>query len=77
MKKTMLLCGLAVTLLTAQTARAQNANPLSAGSKRTYDIIKGYVIKAAEKMPEENYAFKPTPDVRWFGKVVGHVADAN
>jgi uncharacterized damage-inducible protein DinB len=27
-------------------------------------------------MPEENYAFKPTPDVRSFGQLVGHVADA-
>jgi len=35
------------------------------------------VIRAAEKMPEENYSFKPTPEVRSFGQLVGHVADAN
>ena len=28
-------------------------------------------------MPEANYSFKPTPDVRSFGQLVGHVADAN
>jgi len=28
-------------------------------------------------MPEENYSFKPTPDVRSFGQLVGHVADAS
>jgi uncharacterized damage-inducible protein DinB len=28
-------------------------------------------------MPEENYAFKASPDVRSFGQLVGHVADAN
>ena len=28
-------------------------------------------------MPEENYSFKPTPDIRSFGQLVGHVADAN
>ena len=28
-------------------------------------------------MPEENYSFKPTPEVRSFGQLVGHVADAN
>lgn len=28
-------------------------------------------------MPEENYAFKPTPEVRSFGQLVGHVADAS
>ena len=27
-------------------------------------------------MPEENYSFKPTPEVRTFGQLVGHVADA-
>ena len=57
--------------------QAQTANPLSAGAKRTYDIIKGFVTKAAAKMPEEHYSFKPTPDVRSFGQLVAHVADAN
>jgi uncharacterized damage-inducible protein DinB len=56
---------------------AQTANPLSAGAKKTYDIIKGNVIKAAAKMPEEHYAFKPTPEVRSFGQLVAHIADAN
>jgi uncharacterized damage-inducible protein DinB len=27
-------------------------------------------------MPEENYSFKPTPEVRSFGQLIGHVADA-
>jgi uncharacterized damage-inducible protein DinB len=57
--------------------QAQTANPLSAGAKKTYDIIKGNVIKAAAKMPEEHYAFKPTPEVRSFGQLVAHIADAN
>jgi hypothetical protein len=28
-------------------------------------------------MPPENYAFKPTPEVRSFGQILGHVADAS
>jgi uncharacterized damage-inducible protein DinB len=60
--------------LQAQTAPA---NPLSAGAKRTYEIIKGYIIKAAAKMPEEHYSFKPTPEVRSFGQLVAHIADSN
>ena len=59
-------------LLSAQTA----ADPLSAGIKGMYNSIKNNVIKSAEKMPEENYAFQPTPEVRTFGRLVGHVADA-
>jgi len=45
--------------------------------KGLYSVISGAVIRAAEKMPEENYSFKATPDVRSFGQLVGHVADAN
>jgi uncharacterized damage-inducible protein DinB len=71
----------AVALLAVSGAAAQApapaGNPLSAGAKRTHDIIKGYVIKAAAKMPEADYAFKPTEDVRSFGQLVGHIADAN
>ncbi|MBV9269312.1 MAG: DinB family protein [Acidobacteriaceae bacterium] len=53
-----------------------SANPLSAGSKFMFTIVKTNVTKAAEEMPDGNYSFKPTPDVRSFGQLVGHVADA-
>jgi uncharacterized damage-inducible protein DinB len=52
-------------------------NPLRAGAQRTYGIVKGYITRAAEKMPEEHYAFKPTKDVRSFGQLIGHIADAS
>jgi uncharacterized damage-inducible protein DinB len=39
--------------------------------------VSGAVVGAAQKMPEENYSFKPTPEVRTFGQLVGHVADAS
>ena len=65
-------------LLGACFVWAQSAeNPLSAGTKGLYMMAKTNVTRAAEKMPPENYAFKPTDDVRSFGQVVGHVADAN
>jgi uncharacterized damage-inducible protein DinB len=51
-------------------------NPITASEKGFYGVVSGEVIAAAEKMPEENYSFKPTPDVRSFGQLVGHVADA-
>ena len=51
-------------------------NPLTASHKGLYMIAKTNAIKAAEKMPEENYAFRPTDSVRSFGQIVGHVADA-
>ena len=39
-------------------------------------MLSGVVIAAAEKMPEESYSFKPAPDVRSFGQLVGHLADS-
>jgi len=52
------------------------ANPISASTSRMYTLLSGVVVSAAEKMPEENYSFKPTPDVRSFGQLVGHLADS-
>ena len=46
------------------------------GSQGTSNTAKTNIMKSAEKMPEENFAFKPTPDVRSFGDVLGHIADA-
>jgi uncharacterized damage-inducible protein DinB len=51
------------------------SNPLSADAKRAFNGIKNNILKSAEKMPEENYSFKPAPTVRSFGQLVGHVAD--
>ena len=59
------------------TSTAPPANPITASEKGLYSFVSGAVIRAAEKMPEENYSFKPTPEVRGFGQLVGHVADAS
>jgi uncharacterized damage-inducible protein DinB len=60
----------------AQTGRAAAGGPISASESRVYTMLSGVVVAAAEKMPEDNYSFKPTPDVRSFGQLVGHLADS-
>ena len=60
----------------AQAPAAAPATPTS-DLKAFWTQIKTNIAKSAEKMPEENYAFKPSPDVRSFGQLIGHVADAN
>ncbi|HEY1577380.1 MAG TPA: DinB family protein [Terracidiphilus sp.] len=60
-----------------QAPAAPPANPITVSEKGLYLFMSGSVVRAAEKMPEEDYSFKPTPDVRSFGQLVGHVADAN
>jgi uncharacterized damage-inducible protein DinB len=65
-----------VTMLVhAQAPAAAAANPISGGSKVMFQIVSGYVTKSADKASEEIYAFKPTPEVRSFGQIIGHVAD--
>ena len=57
-------------------AAAPPANPLSAWNKIAYGRVKDILLRSAEKMPEENYTFKPTDAVRSYGQIVGHLADA-
>ncbi|HEY3704809.1 MAG TPA: DinB family protein [Terracidiphilus sp.] len=71
------LMALPVTLLAQLASPAAPANPITASEKGLYSFMSGAALRAAEKMPEENYGFKPTPEVRSFGQLVGHVADAN
>ena len=85
-KSLLLLCLLAVATLAVakekpappqdKPAAAPNTNPFSAFNKQAYGFVKNVLLRSAEKMPEENYSFKPTESVRSFGQVLGHVADA-
>jgi uncharacterized damage-inducible protein DinB len=45
--------------------------------KPLYQMIRTNLVKSAEMMSEENYAFKPTPEVRSFGGILGHLANEN
>lgn len=68
--KTLLLLG-CVSAMQSQT------NPsISADVKRAYQNVKNNLLGMAEKMPEENYSFKPTPEIRSFAEVLGHIAMA-
>jgi uncharacterized damage-inducible protein DinB len=51
-------------------------NPLTAWNKYMYGQLKMILLRSADKMPEENYNFKPTDAVRSYGQILGHVADA-
>src|ERR1043166_8621229 len=70
--KTMVL-----VLIAACSSVAANAqsDPLTTGIKNDYHTIRDYFIRAAEKMPEDKYNFKPSPDVRSFAQQMAHVAD--
>ena len=57
-------------------ALAQNANPLTANAKIQLGALTGFVIRSAEKVPADTYAFRATPEVRSMGELFGHIADA-
>lgn len=64
-------------LAQGQAPQGDQANPVSAGAKAMSEIIGTYITRAAEKVDEGMYAFKPVPEVRSFGQIVGHLADDN
>jgi hypothetical protein len=66
---------LAASLAGVCTLSGQTTNPLIAETKQAYTAVKGYLTRAAAAMPEANYSFQPTPDIRTFGALLGHIAD--
>lgn len=52
------------------------ANPYSSFNKIAYQRIQQIILRSAEKMPEENYSFKPVDSVRSYGQILAHVADS-
>ncbi len=50
---------------------------LSGSAAYTYEGVKGFILKSAEKMPVEQFGFQPTPEVRSFGQILAHIADGN
>jgi uncharacterized damage-inducible protein DinB len=56
---------------------AASANPISDAIRSEWAGVKRNIAESAAQMPEENYGFKPTPDVRTFGQILAHVAGAS
>lgn len=67
--------GLVLLVAITGGGAAAQSNPLSAEVRTDYQAVRDYFIRAAEEMPEADYGFKPSPDVRTFGQQVAHVAD--
>ena len=46
-------------------------------AKTMHANVRRNLADAAAAMPDAEYAFKPTPEVRTFGQLIGHVINAN
>lgn len=77
--RTVLTSAILVAFATTSQLHAQTAtnvaNPMVAEARTEWQALIGFITKAAEQMPEADYAFKPTPVVRSFGELIGHLAD--
>ena len=73
------MMAVAVTILFLGTGalHAQNANPISTHLKGQWVNIRDLLVKMADRMPEENYRFKPTPEMQDFGERMAHVVTFN
>jgi uncharacterized damage-inducible protein DinB len=45
--------------------------------KAQFTLVKGNLTKTAEQVPDKVWEFRPTPEVRTFAQIMGHIADAN
>jgi len=50
---------------------------MAATAKAMHASIRRNLAEAAESMPTEDYGFRPTPQVRTFAQLIGHVTNAN
>jgi uncharacterized damage-inducible protein DinB len=78
MKRTMALAlGMAMTTATLGAQSGGGVAPHVAILKTQAATIRSLVLRTAEKVPENLYEFKPTPEVRSLGAVLGHIAEGN
>ena len=66
-----------LVLLGSCALPAQSPNTLVTEAKFPWTVVRDNLLKMAEKMPEENYSFRPTPEIETFGQRLAHIAGAN
>jgi uncharacterized damage-inducible protein DinB len=73
----MKLLGALLILTCGLQSQTPDLKSVSGYPKVVQAQVSTWIEAAAEKMPEEQYAFRPDPAVRSFGQVLGHIADSN
>ena len=68
--RSLLLLALGASPVLAQA----NANPATNSARMMWETYRDYVTQAAADVPENLYSYRPTPEVRTFGEIIGHVA---
>jgi uncharacterized damage-inducible protein DinB len=68
------IVSIGATITSAQMPPAADSGYTAAARSR-WNSVKRNVSASAKAMPEAAYTFKPTPDVRSFGELIGHLAN--
>ena len=55
---------------------AMHAGASLEGVRGLYQTVRGYLMATAEQASQELYDYRPTDEVRSFGEILGHVANA-
>ena len=71
-RSTLVLAAVLATFPVAVEAQSAAVNT----SKALWQQLTGYITAVAEETPESLYAYKPAPEVRSLGQLIGHVAGA-
>jgi hypothetical protein len=50
--------------------------PLHEGLRRAYNSLKMNLTETAQKLPEGDYGYRPSPDIRVFGAQLAHIANS-
>jgi len=73
--RTMLRHSLVILCTAAAPVLAQApANPNVDNARVLWESVRDYITEAANEVPESMYSFRPTPEVRTFGQLIGHLA---
>jgi hypothetical protein len=76
----MILATALLSLSTTAVLAQAPATPPTPGPgpevQRNYNALKGNILKSADKMPEDLFSYKPTPDIRVFARILTHVIEA-
>jgi hypothetical protein len=68
---------IAIMFLSTCAIQAQDANPIATNLKGSWMNMRDLLTKMADKMPDDAYRFKPTPDIQDFGQRMAHVIGFN
>ncbi|MBV9503436.1 MAG: DinB family protein [Acidobacteriia bacterium] len=66
-----------MAFLSCSVLLAQGSNALVLEAKFPWTVVRDNLLKMAEKMPAENYSFRPTPEIENFSQRLAHIAGAN